>query len=287
MKLSVPKRREIIEGLLDLDVFSAMTSILKTKITDLGNTIKDKTCEREKVEQRISLLEMSREELRKNNDGVIADYEKNKAELKQTIREAESRILTLNEVVSDNMINVGGDLDDKIQTLDAMRIKCKTQMDTIESEIEFFAKHDTCPTCRQKINDAFRNEMICKKTTRFESLDAIYTPALNKVARLRGEKKVMEVAQAEMASHRSEIRRETDRIYDMRHQIATIESYIRRLIEKNKKFDDTELDRLHAETITISKEIQGLADDLAHHRAALTILPLNQGSNHFQVYTNL
>ena len=65
--------------------------------------------------------------------------------------------------------------------------------------------------------------MICKKTTRFESLDAIYTPALNKVARLRGEKKVMEVAQAEMASHRSEIKRETDRIYDMRHQIATIE----------------------------------------------------------------
>ena len=274
MKLSVPKRREIIEGLLDLDVFSAMTSILKTKITDLGNTMKDRICDREKVEQRISLLEMSREELRKNNDGVIADYEKNKAELKQTIRESESRILTLNEVVSDNMINVGGDLDDKIQTLDAMRIKCKTQMDTIESEIEFFAKHDTCPTCRQKINDAFRNEMICKKTTRFESLDAIYTPALNKVARLRGEKKVMEVAQAEMASHRSEIKRETDRIYDMRHQIATIESYIRRLIEKNKKFDDTELDRLHAETITISKEIQGLADDLAHHRAALTILPL-------------
>ena len=89
MKLSVPKRREIIEGLLDLDVFSAMTSILKTKITDLGNTMKDKTCDREKVEQRISLLEMSREELRKNNDGVIADYEKNKAELKQTIRESE------------------------------------------------------------------------------------------------------------------------------------------------------------------------------------------------------
>ena len=274
MKLSVPKRREIIEGLLDLDVFSAMTSILKTKITDIGNVIKDKTCEREKVKQRISLLEMSREELRKNNDSVIADYEKQKRELETEIRKSEERLLTLNEVVSDNMINLGSDLDEKIQTLDAMRIKCRTQMDTIESEIDFFKKHDTCPTCHQKIDNDFRNVMLEKKTTRYQNLEEICIPASNKAIRLRGEKKVMEVAQAEVAAHRSEIKRETDRIYDMRHGIATIELYVRRLLEKNKKFDDSEIDRLQDDTIAISRDIQGLVDDLTHHRAALTILPL-------------
>ena len=223
MKLSLPKRREIIEGLLDLDVFSSMTSILKIKITDLGNTIKDKTCEREKVEQRISLLEMSREELRRNNDGVIADYENNKRELQVSIKESEERILTLTEVVNDNMIDLGSDLDEKIQTLDAIRIKCRTQMDTIESEIDFFTKHDVCPTCHQKINDDFRNVMIEKKSARYQNLSEINEPALNKAIRLRSEKKVIEVAQAELAAHRSEIKRETDRIYDFRHQITTIE----------------------------------------------------------------
>ena len=274
MKLSVPKRREIIEGLLDLDVFSAMTSILKTKITDIGNVIKDKTCEREKVEQRISLLEMSREELRKNNDSVIVDYEKQKRELETEIRKSEERLLILNEIVSDNMINLGSDLDEKIQTLDAMRIKCRTQMDTIESEIEFFKKHDICPTCHQKIDNDFRNTMLEKKTTRYQNLEEICIPASNKAIRLRGEKKVMEVAQAEVAAHRSEIKRETDRIYDWRHQIATIESYVRRLLEKNRQFDDSEIDRLQDDAIAISREIQGLIDDLTHHRAALTILPL-------------
>ena len=125
MKLSVPKRREIIEGLLDLDVFSTMTSILKTKITDIGNVIKDKTCEREKVEQRISLLEMNREKLRKNNDSVIADYEKQKRELQEEIRKSEECLLTLNEIVSDNMINLGSDLDEKIDTYQAMATKCR------------------------------------------------------------------------------------------------------------------------------------------------------------------
>ena len=53
-----------------------------------------------------------------------------------------------------------------------------------------------------------------------------------------------------------------------------LKSYISRLTEKNKKFDDSEVDRLQDETINISKEVQGLTDDMAHHRAALTILPL-------------
>ena len=61
------------------------------------------------------------------------------------------------------MINLGSILTIKFRHYDAMRIKCRTQMDTIESEIEFFTKHDTCPTCRQKINDEFRNEMHLKR----------------------------------------------------------------------------------------------------------------------------
>ena len=100
--------------------------------------------------------------------------------------------------------------------------------------------HEVCPTCKQKIDNDFRLDTIEKKNLRYRNLREIYDPALAKAARLRGEKKVMEVAQAEVAAHRSEIKRETDRIYDMRHQIATIESYIRRLLEKNKKFDDAE-----------------------------------------------
>jgi len=274
MKLSVPKRREIIEGLLDLDVFSTMSSILKTKIGDLSNTIKDRICDREKIEQRIALLAMSRDELKKNNDSVIADYEKNKRELQTSIRKSEERIVTLQQLIYEIAVINDSEIDEKIQTYDAMRIKCRTQMDAIESEIEFFTKHDTCPTCHQKINEDFRNDIIEKKNTRYQSLNEIYGPALNKATRLRGEKKVIEVGVNQRALHRADMDREFSRIDDFRHQIATIESHIRRLTEKNKDFDDSEIDRLHKEVVRISREVQGLTDDTTHHRAALTILPL-------------
>jgi DNA repair exonuclease SbcCD ATPase subunit len=227
MKLSVPKRREIIEGLLDLDVFSVMTSILKTKITDLGNIIKDKTCEREKVEQRISLLEMSREELQKNNNSVIADYEKNKDGLLVKVKEIEKRICNLQELVWENIENknnVNSDIDEKMESYNAIRIKCRSEMDSIDGEIEFLTKHDICPTCRQKINDEFRNETLNKKTNRYISLDEIYESALRKCGILHDEKKIIDAASNQIAAHRADMDREFSRIEDFRHQIATIDS---------------------------------------------------------------
>ena len=153
MQLSTKDRREVIEDLLDIQIFSHMNTLLKDRVA------RNKT-EKQEVEYQIDLLgekiSIQKDYLEKLN----ADVEKQKAELQAELQEWALQGLTaqtqqtkaldkINEL-SESIANA-----DKVNTKSAkvseLMMKLHDKIAKAEKRIRFYEKHDNCPTCEQVI----------------------------------------------------------------------------------------------------------------------------------------
>jgi len=162
MQLSTPARREFIEDLLGLEVFSGMNAILKEKVSSNKSKIIDNKHSFEMVSQKIEAL--------KNKQKAI-DELKNKQD--DAIREKISKANSEIEAIETRMVTIDAKIDKNNKTIldkDAVYSKHKKLSElrnTISSKLSlhkkdkvFFDEHDDCPTCRQHIDELFRQKII-------------------------------------------------------------------------------------------------------------------------------
>lgn len=174
MKLPPNHRREVIEDILDIGIFSLMNHALKARAIilkdDLKEIEKDKEIQSEKVrlqEEYIGKLESKNEEQRGNIDQKISEQDK-------SIRELEDQEATLNTTV--NMlfekIKNADDINEKYQKCLDYKKEAEKKKKTREQEIDFFSenKESNCPTCSQRIEHEFAEDCIDNHTKEVERL---------------------------------------------------------------------------------------------------------------------
>jgi len=162
MQLTTKDRREVIEDLLDIQIFSYMNTLLKDRVAFNRS-------EKQEVEYQIDLLgekiKVQKEYLEKLN----ADMEKQKAELEAELQEWSlqylstqtqqqeivAKIETISETISDS---------DKIHAKSAkvseLMMKLHDKLAASEKRIRFYEKHDNCPTCAQIIEATAKAEQL-------------------------------------------------------------------------------------------------------------------------------
>ena len=162
MQLSAPHRREVIEDILDIQVFSHMNMLLKDRVKDNNEALKD--CEHE--------LEMAKQAItsqQKTLDKLTEFTDKQKLELQLQIDNNEERISQIhNEVeVLQSEIDSGKTIDKDLKKIQAsynQTIKIMTSIDTknkkIQKDIKFFTTNTACPTCAQTISPEHRDEKV-------------------------------------------------------------------------------------------------------------------------------
>ena len=162
MQLSAPHRREVIEDILDIQVFSHMNMLLKDRVKDNNEALKD--CEHE--------LEMAKQAItsqQKTLDKLTEFTDKQKLELQIQIDNNEERMSQIhNEVeVLQSEIDSGKTIDKDLKKIQAsynQTIKIMTSIDTknkkIQKDIKFFTTNTACPTCAQTISPEHRDEKV-------------------------------------------------------------------------------------------------------------------------------
>ena len=167
MQLSVRDRREVIEDLLDIQIFSHMNTLLKDR---LAENKKD----RQEIEYQIELLgekiTVQSEYLKKLN----ADVEKQRQELEAELQEWALQGLTAQTQQTEAMDKIN-ELADSIANADKvsakstkiseLMMKLHDKVATAEKRIRFYEKHDNCPTCTQVIEATAKAEQL-EKTQR-------------------------------------------------------------------------------------------------------------------------
>ena len=170
MQLPAASRREVIEDLLDIQIFSTMNSLLKEKINANSTKVMDVEYQYDMTSEKISMQHQYIEAMQKNNDEHV---EKIKLDLKQymdSIENAKLAIASLDQQIGilNEQINDQDQVNKKQKKLQVLETQLDDKLAKLQKEIEFFNLHDTCPTCKQGIDNEFKCETVSTKESQIE-----------------------------------------------------------------------------------------------------------------------
>ena len=167
MQLTPRNRRDVVEEILDIKIFSMMNTILKTKIKILKDNQKDIAHQFEMTETQI---DMAQRHIDKSKENTKA----NKKALEQTIAKNEIEIVTLNTQISllmdkieewnDRILPQQKKLNEDRNELNNIKYKLDHKSSKAREEITFFEENDNCPTCEQNIDEEFKKQAIQDRT---------------------------------------------------------------------------------------------------------------------------
>jgi DNA repair exonuclease SbcCD ATPase subunit len=231
MQLTAPNRREVIEDLLDIKIFSQMNTILKDRYKTAYQQSKDCSNLLSIAEEKVKSQEKLIKSLREVNS--VRRYEKedkivqNKALIDSLISDQSQRndelsALDQQLIDTDQHRNLLSDLKSKTSDL-------KSEIKRIGKDMKFLKSHDTCPTCTQDISSDFKKEKIDTLTK--DGID--YTKALKK------EQKAID----DVVSILDEATKLSMKAHELRSEISTF---------------DRDIVRLESENLGIEKELSSL-----------------------------
>jgi len=176
MRLPGQQRREIIEDILDIQVFSVMNSRLKDKIRENNEEIKDLDYQLHLLEEKIELQKQYMLELKKKTD---AEIDKKKEKIKEYQQEEESSLGNIRDL-TDQVTNLSTEMEEysksssKLKKLNTFLIKLNQKLQTCKKEHEFFEDNHVCPTCTQDLSDEFRADKIEEGKTKLDEMNIGY-----------------------------------------------------------------------------------------------------------------
>jgi len=168
MELHAGARRDIIEDLLDIQVFSTMGWLAKDQMKETTDSINENAYKIELMESKIESAKEHDEEIRKIKQVEVSKIKErmgveiDAVEAKNKIIDAQDEIIkTLYDDISDK-----ADEKQKFQEATENRTELERQRIAYEKELSFYHDHDNCPTCKQGIEHDFKQDQINEKKTK-------------------------------------------------------------------------------------------------------------------------
>ena len=172
MQLPAAHRREIIEDLLDIQIFSTMNSILKEKVQLNKEEITSVNYELKLLAEKIELQKRLAESMQQNNEAVIIEKTEQAVEVGGNWQIALATLKDVNEAITalESTITDSAQVNAKLKKLEKLFDLAESKKKKIESEIEFFDNNDNCPTCRQAIEQLFKDKSVGEKMSSLQQL---------------------------------------------------------------------------------------------------------------------
>ena len=158
MQLSAPHRREVIEDLLDIKVFTMMSDILKVQIKQSRDALRVLELKKESVADKIVMQKRFIKSIEDSGNDSIATKQKEiqncdqeTVEYQRSVEELISKVNEKNQRVEEYITS-----SDTIKKLSKFKVKLQTKKQNSNEELTFFSDHTVCPTCTQDIEEKFR-----------------------------------------------------------------------------------------------------------------------------------
>ena len=253
MQLSAAARREVIEDILDIKIFSSMNTLLKDEVSQNKNAIRDVDYDRQLVEEKIRMFEDTEKKLQQNADNLIADYT-------DKIDKTQTQILALQEEVDtvakeveelNKEIEDKGKIDKKLKEIEKIQYQIDQKIEKLDKDIDFYENNDECPTCKQAIDQYFKeqinNETVEKKNKYKDGLEELsvqYNKVHDRIKIINETIKLIEEKNSSITDRNYQIRSHNSYIGDLLSQINKLNDDRKniqdnnKLIEHQKKFGE-------------------------------------------------
>ena len=253
MRLPGAQRREIIEDLLDINVFSSMNEILKIRLKEIRDAVQVHELNAQSVKEKITLQE-----------GFITQLESKQRQQLENILEEQNKcvakITQANEMIAELNDEIAelNDPEKQEKQLKDLGKKLKSKVNKLNKDKGFYIKTDSCPTCKQSLSEELKRERISELDTKideingaFEDIDARLAEVISPLDKLRelsgsiseqiqithtqnGTIKALTAQQKDLESSSSSIEQEATKLLDMQEDLKSVTLS---LIDSKKQLD--------------------------------------------------
>ena len=275
MQLKARHRREVVEEILDIQIFSTMNILLKQKLKSIVEELREVDYSFSLVSERITLQENYIDDIKKNKDNIIDEkqktFEKNEKEIEERMWESkhlteDNQALLESIIGEDKVVNKRDKLKD-------IQFMLKDKESRGQKLISFFEENDDCPTCQQHIDEEFKVKSIDEKTKEVTEV----SEGLNKLSdeMKKVESKIKEYKNTAKSIRENEIAlaKLTSGITQLEKFNTKLQTEIETLLKNNVSNEDTEkLIRLKQECIKVERQRTDLRDEKSYAEAIKLIL---------------
>ena len=176
MQLTAAHRREVIEDLLDIKIFSSMNNIIKEKVRELREEIRTLNLKKESLNDKVTMQSEFIEEIELRGRENIENKQRKMRELGDEI----CVLMLKNEHTEDQVFGLTEEQEkvtgatEKLRTLGGLKGKISNKVSTITKEHKFFKQNTVCPTCTQEIGEEFRINKINDAQSKAKELQSGY-----------------------------------------------------------------------------------------------------------------
>lgn len=257
MQLPQGHRREIIEDILDIQIFSTMNAILKTRIANMKSEIalleNEVTLGKQSVKlqkEYIAKLEKDIQKKLTDNQNEIERSQRDLANTSVLVTELQTECNTLQASVKDEKTLV-----ERRAEMNALMKNLSDRIKKANETITFYEDHDNCPTCSQAISSDLKSIAIEKHTHRIDEVQAAIDQLTEKLNAL--EAKIEDITQTKQKISDLQMT-----IIEYNSDIISKQAVIKRLTEDNDKdaVDSEELEKARDELKTLAKSVIEVAE---------------------------
>jgi len=258
MQLSTNARREIIEDLLDITVFSTMNEVLKDKTSDVKIKISD-------LETKITIAKNKAEVQQTYITKLEIDKQRAVDQLKGEVANVEVKVhLIGNEIelltnIVDQKVLLIDDYDDcttKKQKLNSLTTKLVDRVKKANDEIHFYENNDNCPTCSQQLTNEIKTDNIEKQTNKVSEIEKAIEEANKQINEIEQRIEEIAVIQAEILEIQKSINELNNEVKVNNKIIAKLNLEIGAASNS-----DVDIDNEKAKLKNIAKEVIKLSED--------------------------
>jgi DNA repair exonuclease SbcCD ATPase subunit len=233
MQLPTGARREIIEDLLDIKIFTSMNILLKEKLQQNKNNLKDIKykidLEQEKLEVHQKYIDEMQSKNKERIDSLKAEIEKSESaisRLEVDITNNNSSVKELQESVNDEE-----SVQKKLNEILKIESKFEEKLKKLKKEIKFYQDNDHCPTCDQDIDDEIKSKKVNQNESKILEVDEAFEKL--QIELDRENQRLLDIMEIN-----KQIQEFLEKVSDSNNQISSLNKYIKQL----RTNIDTEVD---------------------------------------------
>ena len=234
MQLTAPNRRDVIEDLLDIKIFSSMNSLIKDKIREVKEGVRTLELKKESLNDKVDMQKNFIKELEDQGKERIED---NKQKITNLFSECDDYV-SENEAFENDVHDltitqeVVTGATGKLVELGMLRGKISNKVATITKEHKFFTDNTVCPTCGQDIQEDFRINKLDDAQSKAKELKSGYQKLEEAIKEEEEREHQFTQLSQEITKLTHGISKNNTRISGCQRQIRDLESEIQRLTEQ-------------------------------------------------------
>lgn len=276
MQLTTANRREVIEDLLDIRIFSSMNSLLKEKIREQKDSIRSLELSKQNLKEKVQMQQDFIEELENRGKDKINNNQQKIAKLMEEVDFYSDQ----NSLIEEDIFRYAKEqeevvgVDEKLRKLNNLKGKISQKVSNITKDHKFFNENTVCPTCTQSIDERFRLDKIADAQNKAKELQDGYKELENTI-KLEEERERQFIALSkEITKLNHEISQNNTRISLNQRQIRDLESEVQELTEqlKNRNTEHEKLEQFREKLQTTIENLSENKEQIVYYDFAHSLL---------------